>query len=421
MKKWNLPAAVIAVFISIVFSLHDLHAEGALDLQSAIDTSLKSNPEIISAKRNYQAASARIWQAASLADPVLELEYDKMTADRMLSGEPMKTYAVSQEIPFPTKLYLRAKIASKLARIAYEAYKAKERSVISQVKAAYSELALIYKSIDIMKEDKAILEQFSNSATTRYSVGKGTQADALRAQVELAKVMNELIMLEQRRAVTQARLNILMDKDPKEEIGVPSGEGVITFTGTLEEFYMAARENNPELKAYRYAIERGRAAYDLSLNEFMPDFMVKFKQMVKRDRVDENAWAGMVGVTVPLWFFEKQAFGVKEMKSELEMVRAEYKMKQNMVLFDVRDSYARIEANKKIVELYETAFIPQANETVKATTKSYESERSDFLTLLDSQRMLIEFKLDHYRAILDLRVALADLERAIGTDLDIKK
>lgn len=419
-KKSNFPAAAAAIFIFFVIPSHSLYSEGALDLKSAIDTSLKSNPEIISAKRNYQAASARIWTAASLKDPLVEFEYDKIYADRMLSGEPMKTYAISQEMPFPTKLFLRAKIASKLARAAYESYKAKERFVISQVKASYSELALIYKSIDIMNEDKAILEQFSNSATIRYSMNKGTQADVLRSQVELAKISNELIMLEQKRAVAQARLNILMDKDPKEEIGVPSGEGPIEFTGALEEFYMAARKNNQELKAYRYAIERGKAAYDLSLNEFMPDFMVKFKQMVKRDRVDEKAWAGMVGVTVPLWFFEKQAFGVKEMKSELEMLKAEYKTKENMVLFDVRDSYARIEANKKIVELYETAFLPQADETVKAATKSYESERADFLTLLDSQRMLIEFKLDHYRAILDLRVALADLERAIGTDLEIK-
>jgi outer membrane protein TolC len=146
----------------------------------------------------------------------------------------------------------------------------------------------------------------------------------------------------------------------------------------------------------------------------MPDVMIKFRQMMDED----HEWAGMLGVTVPLWFIQKQAFGVKEMKSELEMLKAEYKMKENMVLFDVRDSFARVEANKKIIELYETAFIPQAIETVNATMKGYESGRTDFLTLLDSQRMLIEFKLDHYRAILDFRVALADLERTVGVDID---
>jgi cobalt-zinc-cadmium efflux system outer membrane protein len=126
----------------------------------------------------------------------------------------------------------------------------------------------------------------------------------------------------------------------------------------------------------------------------------------------------MLGVTVPLWFFQKQAFGVKEMKSELEMLKSEYRAKENMIMFNIRDSYARVEASKKIVELYETAFLPQADETVKASLKGYSSGVADFLTLLDSQRNLEDFKIDHYKAILDLRIALADLEKAMGITLD---
>jgi outer membrane protein TolC len=395
-----------------------VYAEEALSVKETISEALKSNPEILAAKRSYEAASARIWQAASLSDPMVELEYDKITADRMLTGDPMKTYAISQDIPFPTKLYLRAKIASKLARVAYESYKAKEREILSEVKSAYAELFIVYRSIDVQKENRQILEQFLQVATPRYTLGKSTQADVLKAQVELARAENNLIILEQKRVSAQARLNILLNRDPKEEMGVPAPEEPVGFTRSLEDFYVMAKADNPELKAYRYAIERGKAAYDLSLNEFMPDFNLRFKQMVKKGRVEENAWAGMLGVTIPLWFFQKQAFGVKEMKAELEMLEAEYKTKENMVLFDVRDSYARTQANKKLIELYLTSFIPQAEQTVAAALKGYETEKADFLTLLDSQRMLIEFKLEYYSAILELRMALADLERAVGIDVD---
>ncbi len=401
-------------FALIVFFGKASAEEAPFSLRAAIDEALQNNPEILAAKRAYDAANARIWQAASLNDPLIEFEYDRMTADRMLSGDPMRTYAISQEIPFPTKLYLRAKIAAKLAKVSYENYRTKERAVLSQVKAAYSELSVIYKSIEVEKENKGILEQFSAVAATRYSTAQGTQADALKAQIELAKVDNELIMLEQRRLTAQARLNVLMNKGPETEIGIPAPEGAVSFTHSLEKFYDITRENNPELKAYRYAIEKGKAAYDLSANELMPDFMIKFRQMMDED----HEWAGMLGATVPLWFMEKQAFGIKEMKAELEMLKAEYRMKENMVLFDVRDSVARVDANKKIIELYEMAFIPQAAETVNAAMKGYESGKADFLTLLDSQRMLIEFKLDHYRAILDFRVALADLERNVGIELN---
>lgn len=406
------------IFISAIIPLTSARAEDALTLKSAVSEALTSNPEILSAKRSYEAASARIWQAASLSDPMVELEYDKIYADRMLTGDPMKTYAISQDIPFPTKLYLRAKIASKIAKMSYESYKAKEKEIISRTKSAYAELFYIYRSIEINKENKGILEQLSQSATARYSKGLGTQGDALKAQVELATVDTELIMLEQKRVTAQARLNILLNRDPKEEIGIPAPEEAIKFDRTLDDYYSLAEQNSPELKAYRYGIERGKVAYDLSLNEFMPDFSLKYKQMVQGDKAVGNAWAGTLGVTIPLWFFQKQAFGVKEMKSELEMLKAEYAAKEKAVLFDVRDAYARVEANKKLVELYETAFLPQAEETLNASVRGYESDKTDFLTLLDSRRMLIDFKLRHYNSILDLRIALADLERAIGASAD---
>ena len=383
-------------------------------LDSLLKEAIASNPEILSAKNAFDSASARIPQAASLNDPMIEYEYDKITADRMLTGDPMNTFSVTQDIPFPTKLFLRAKIASKLAKMAYENYKAKERDIVSMVKTAYSELSLIYKTIDINKENKSVLDQLSKTATTRYGAGSGTQADALKAQVELASVDNELIMLEQKRLTAQAKLNILLNRDPKEDIGVPLSEKAIKFDRTLADLYRLTLDNNPELKAYRYAIERGKAAYDLSINEYLPDFTIKFKQMVAKGRAESGSWAGMVGVTIPLWFFEKQAFGVKEMRSDLAMIKAEYKGKENSVLFEVNDAYARVVANKKIIELYETAFIPQAQEAVDIALKGYESGKSDFLTLLDSQRMLINFKLDHYKAILELRIALADLERIGG-------
>jgi outer membrane protein, heavy metal efflux system len=410
--------AALFLFIFLASSVVYAADDQVPSLSSLIKEALASNSEILSTKNAFESASARIPQAGSLNDPMIEFEYDRITADRELSGEPMKTFSVSQDIPFPTKLYLRAKIASKLAKMAYENYKAKERDVIARVKSAYSELALIYKEIEINKENKDILDQFSKTATTRYGAGQGTEADALKAQVELARVDNALIMLEQKRVTAQAKLNVLLNRDPKTDFGIPLAEPAIKFTQTLDDFYRLARDNNQELKAYRYAVERGEAAYDLSLNGYLPDFTFRFEQMVNKGRAESGSWAGMVGVTIPLWFFEKQAFGVKEMKSDLAMVKAEYQGKENSVLFEVNDAYARAVANKKLVELYETAFIPQAQQTVSVAIKGYESEKSDFLTVLDSQRMLINFKLEHYKAILELRIALADLERAVGVDVD---
>ncbi len=410
----------VLLFASILLILPAARAENSrpYTLDSLIKEALAANPEILVAKNAFESAGARIPQARSLNDPVIEYEYDRITADRMLSGKPMNTLAISQDIPFPTKLYLRAKIASKLAKAAYENYKAKERDLIARLKSVYFELALIYRAIEINQENKNILELLLKTATARYGALQGTRADALKAQVELARTDNELIMLEQKRVSAQARLNVLLNRDPKEPLGIPPPEPAIKFDRALDYFCRLARDNNQELKAYRYAIDRGKAAYDLATSAFLPDFNLRFKQMLDRGRAEGGSWAGMVGVTIPLWFFEKQSFGVKEMRSDLAMVEAEYKGKETSVLFEINDAYARAAANMKLIELYETAFIPQAFEAVTVSIKGYEAGKLDFLSVLDSQRMLINFKLEHYKAILDLRIALADLERAAGIDVD---
>lgn len=416
-----LTCEAVVLLLSVYFLSSAVYAETNQNtfLPSLIKEALSSNSEIIYAKKTFESANARISQASGLNDPELGFEHDRITADRMLTGEPMNILSVSQNIPFPTKLHLRAKVASKFANMAYENYKLKELEIISRVKNTYSELVFIYKSIELNKENKTILDNLSKTATMRYATAKGSQADALKAQVELAKVDNDLIILEQKRLTTQAKLNILLSRNPKDDIGVPSEEPPVKFNHTLDEFISMAKADNPELKIYQYAIERGESSYKLSYNEYLPDFSVKFKQMLsKNGSLESDEWSGMIGVTVPLWFFKKQAFAVKEMQSELEMLKAEYTGKENSILFEINDAYARASANEKLIELYETTFIPQAKETVNVSMKAYASNKSDFLTVIDSRRMLINFKLEYLNAILQFRTALADIERLTGTEIN---
>ena len=107
-----------------------------LRLDEALREALASNPELLAARKASEAAAARIPQAAALNDPLLELEYDRINADRMATGRPMQMYSITQELPFPVKLYYRAKIASRIARAAHANYLAKEHDIAARVAAA---------------------------------------------------------------------------------------------------------------------------------------------------------------------------------------------------------------------------------------------------------------------------------------------
>ena len=300
--------------------------------------------------------------------------------------------------------------------MAYEEYKEKEREIISQIKSLYAQLAFIYKSIDITEENKSFLEQLAKTATNQYSAGRAKEEDALKAQLEIAKMESELIMLEQKRQVTQAKINVLLNQDANMELGKPELIEVKEYKFNIEDLNKATKENRPELKAFRFALERAQKTYSLAKEEYLPDFMVKYERMERNGELKE--WAGMVGVSLPIWFWQKQNFNVKEMRKELKAMEAEFKDKENIVLLEVKDAFSNLEALKKLAILFKTTYVPQAEQLLKSSSSSYETNQVDFLNLLDSERMVLEFKLDYFKAIIDLEISVSELERAVGAQLE---
>lgn len=390
-----------------------------VSLEGLISLALKNNPQIQMMKEKYESSRARIPQASALEDPRIDFEYNRMIPRmvNMTTDDPgvMRSFGVTQEVPFPTKLLLRAQIAAKEAQIIYAQFKEKENEIISRVKGLFSELAWIYKAIDIVRENKILLEQLEKAASARFSLNKVSQQDVLKAQLEIAKMDNELIMLEEKRQVTQAKLNILLNNDPSQELGRPSIEEDAVFSLPLEMLNSAAKKYRKELEAFRLAVDRGRKTLSLAKQEYLPDFMFRYERMERNSQLKE--WAGMVGITIPFWFFQKQNFNVKEMKHELKVMEAMYRDQENEVLLEVKDFYAQLQATGKLAELFRTAYLPQAEQSLKSALSGYESAQTDFLNVLDSVRMLLDFKLDYYRTLIDFAVARADLERAVGQDI----
>jgi len=388
----------------------------ALSLKAAIDEALKSNPEILSAKQNYEASRAKIPQELLPADPMLGYGYDEIRAGVPgLMGKPMRSYSISQNMPFPTKLILHSKIASREAKILFQAYREKERDVIARTKNAYFDTWLAESNIVVTDENYTLLKQFYSSASSRYSVGKTSQQDVLKAEVELAKVQNSLVLLEEKRQIACAKLSILMNKDPRLDIAIGKEIETPTIEASLDELSAMAKEKRPRLQAFRFAIEKGKDAYMLAWNEFLPDISGRFQQMISDGK--GGKWAGTLGISVPIWFWVKQSSGVKQMKSELNMIKAEYNVMENIVLFEVKEAFAKVTSQKRLKEIFETSFVPQAEAALKASLTGYEAGQIDFLNLLDSQRMLLDIKLEYNGIIAELETSKAYLEKAVGTDL----
>ena len=101
----------------------------------------------------------------------------------------MKTLSVTQEIPFPTKLFLKRKAAGQEMDSFEQEYKETQQRIIKEVKEAYASMFVANRKLALTKDSLALASQMSKAAEIKYSSGRGSQVDSLRAGAEQDKVL----------------------------------------------------------------------------------------------------------------------------------------------------------------------------------------------------------------------------------------
>ena len=411
--------SLLFLFFGLNLSLAQEVEKPGLNLEELIDEALRKNPQIQAARKEWEAAREKVVGVKALPDPKLGIMFERIPKGTLsLDEAEMRMYTFSQMFPFPGKLGLKGEVAENMAASLEWKYKAREQEIVSKVKKAYWMLFFVHKSIRINKENKDLIQKFAKIAETRYAVGKAPQHDVLKAQVELSLLINELLDLEEERETAEARINTLLNRPISSPVGIPGQGEPSKFDLSLAEVEILALKNRPELKASMFGVKRSKSALSLAKKQYLPDLMLEVSQRDMKG-MGLDGWDAMLMVNIPL-YFRKQKAGVKEAEGLQQESLAKYESMGNMVRFQVKDSYLKVNEAQRLVELFKNAIIPQAEQMLKAAEVAYETERVDFLTLINSQKTLQDVRLKRYKALTKFEKSLAELERVVGVSL-VKK
>jgi len=211
---------ILLLFLVLVVPTMVFAQEGKpMGIHEVIQQALSQNPQIFAARARYEAARARVAFFRNLPDPMLEYDYDKITPSLNMSDgklSPMKTLSVTQQIPFPTKLFLKRKAAAQEMDSYNQEYKETQQRIIKEVKEAYAAMFVADRKLALTKDSLELAGQMSKAAETRYSSGRGSQVDALRAGAEQDKVLVGQKQFEQNRIIAQSLLASLVNTTPEE-------------------------------------------------------------------------------------------------------------------------------------------------------------------------------------------------------------
>jgi outer membrane protein TolC len=389
-----------------------------LTLRGAIEMALERNPMLIAARRQFEAARQRPAQARFLMPPSFEAQIWQWPVTTV---NPLNTnmymFTVEQEIPGRGKRDLRAALAEKEVEQVSADIAVRARDVVKDVMRAYADLVIARRATEIHLASVDALRQFADASTLKYSAGKSSQHDVLKSVVELSRVHEDLVMHEESAAMAAARLNTLLDRDPETPIGPldePRDEITLPASANLQRL---AIERQPELRSAQLSVERAQAALAVATRELKPDFFVGGGYMLMPR--EAGAWTASVGMTWPNapWSRGRLDAQKAEATVNVDAAAAQAHVVERQIRQAVHEAYVRVQAAGQRASLLRTTIVPQSEQTLEVARVAYQADRLDFLALIDSQRTLLDARLNYFRALSDRELALADLSRAIGADI----
>jgi cobalt-zinc-cadmium efflux system outer membrane protein len=395
------------------------HAARPFTLPEIESSALQNNPEIRIFVRRVSIAEARIGGAGSLEDASFMYRGWGVPLTKPWNfNQAQNMFMVAQPFPSPGKRSLRSQLASQDVEIAKAELEAKKREVLTELRLAFHELLRNYEELRLHEEQVALARQGFESARIKYTVGRVPQQDVLKAQIAISKLVDHLIMFQQEGQLARAKLNSLMGRDPGAPLEVTGEYAIPVALPRASELQQEALAKRPELLMISAAIRRSETQGRLAQKAYTPDFNVGAGYMRMPSGSEfRNTYMAELSINLPWLNRRRHESEIAATRSEVSTLQAEYDAQRTVVFHQIQEAVIRADAARRLVELYRDTLRPQSQTTLRATAAAYETDRTDFLNLIDSQNMALDVEYAYFRALSTYEQRLADLERAIGAPI----
>ncbi len=404
----------LALSVALTLPARGQDPPDTLRLAEAVSVARDANPMLAAARLKADAARFRPSQAGALPDPQLTLGVMNRPLSGFGTAEPMtmNTIGLSQRIPWPGTLGFGADRERALADAEQLDAAEAERQLVARVTTVYADLAATDRALVIMGGTRELLRDFLTVSQTMYAVGDAPQQDVLQAQVSVARMTEDITVMEQDRVASAARLNALLGRGattpvPAVEATQPGAE-----LPPADSLMALAAAHRPALLAARERVRAADAGYRQARRALYPDVTVSV-QYGQRPQFDDML-SLMVGFAIPLWAGKAQL----PLRHELDAMRAD----QTATARDLaNETFARLtelradaERARRLDALYRNDVLPQARAAVDAARSAYRVGTVDYMTLVESEMTVNRYEIELVRLAAQWRRAVAGIEALAG-------
>jgi len=406
-------------------------------LAGLLEEALRNNPEIHAAQSRIDSARHRVPQAGTLPDPSFSVGYTNEGLQKYTYGngyDSVWAFSVSQAVPFPGKLIQKSKVASKDVEVLETQLWALRLQTVAKVKELYYELFLAYRTVDLLEDRIRLFDQVEKAALARYGAGMGDQRDAVMAQSEKYMLLERVEMARQKLQIAEGQVNAQLGRDVLTPVPRPAEPSKAPYKESLDTLLAKASFDAPDTKTRQKRLEKAQTKVTAAKQEFFPDVTLtagygskgyKLAQSPTTSSEDASGpsgqsqrwgdmWSGAVSVTIPLYFWTKQAEGLKESKADLSEAQRDLESIKNLTSAAIRENFVMVKTAERIADLYTVGTIPKTRQDFELAMAGYAGGKGDISGVVARLKTYLDSEVQYWTQLTDKQKAVARLEGLTG-------
>lgn len=378
------------------------------------------SPRLAVARAAVRAAEARVPGARRPPDPQFQLGIMNRQLPSLAPMEVlgMTQLQVMQVVPVAGKLGLAGDAATAQASAARERAEDVSWQLRSEVAMAFFDLYQTDRSIEVANGTQRLLQDIAKTAQTMYAVGDGRQADVLKANVEIARMNEDLVRMHSMRTAMVSRIGGLVNQEIDSTLASPELPSFPRKLPSLDSLQHVAELNRPMIRAGGEDVRAADASLKLARREVWPDVQIGVQYAQQGGSMGEQRMASlMIGATLPVFARSRQLAMREEAEAMKAMAVAEIAEMRAQTRARVAELYANVVRVRSLTALYESTILPQARAAVTSSLAAYRVGQVNLMTLLDDQMTVNRYQQDLFTLEADEGRTLAELEMLVGQPL----
>jgi outer membrane protein TolC len=402
MSSWTSRCLLLFVATTLMSMPALAQQNRPLTLAAAEDLALAEEPGQQALAAKAAALDERAVVAGELPDPMLRVGLNNFPLE---SGgfrtEGMTSIGVGFQQAFPAgkTRAIGARRFGLLADEMNENAAARGRNVITATRNAWLEVYYWQRAHGLVSESRPFFADLATITRSLYAVGRKTQQDVLRAELELSRLDDRLIEIERQRSGSLAALAEWIGRDAARPLATNLPEwSQVPALESMQQDLLA----HPSLRAADAQVDARDAGVDFAEERSKPAWAVdlgyKYREGSLASGEPRSDFVSL-GVTVGLPFFKR-----KSVDSTLSAALSERSAAKSSRERTLRTLHSRLTAEHaawldltRRLELYDSRILVQTRDHAEASLLAYQSDKGDFADVMRGYVNDLNTRIDHIR------------------------